>query len=94
MHINTKKKKKITEVSEFSVLEEEAKFYFSSFLEKTILLMLCLFKLVHPRRCPKLLSSSWRAFNLLGKQQSQIFFNVALILLGKDLFTLGLTGSK
>lgn len=52
------------------------------------------FKLVHPRRSPKLLSSSWRALNLLGKQWSQIFFNVALILLDKHLFTLGLNGSK
>lgn len=86
--------KNLTEVSEFSVLEEGGKFYYSSFLEKTILIMLCLLKLVHPRRSPKLLSSSWRAFNLLGKQWSQIFFNVALILLGKHLLTLGLTRSK
>ena len=65
------------------------------FSRKTILPVLCLFKLVHPRRSPKeLLSSSWRVFNLLGKQWSQIFFNVALILLGKHLFTLGLTRSK
>lgn len=67
---------------------------FFLFPGKTILSMLCLFKLVHPRMSPKLLSSSWRAFNLLGKQWSQIFFNVALILLGKHLFILGLTGSK
>lgn len=86
--------KNLTEVSELPVLEEGAKFYFSSFLEKPILPMLCIFKLAHPRRSPKLRSSSWRAFNLLGKQWSQIFFNVALILLGKHLFTLGLTGSK
>lgn len=92
MHISTKKV--LLRSQEFSVLDEGAKFYFSSFLGKTVLPMLCLFKLVHPRRSPKLLSSSWRAFNLLGKQWSQIFFNVALILLGKHLFTLGLTGSK
>lgn len=67
---------------------------FFLFLEKTILPVLCLLKLVHPRRSPKLLSSSWRAFNLLGKQWSQIFFNIALILLRKHLFTLGLTRSK
>lgn len=71
--------------------------YVSLFLfqRKAIFPMLCLLKLVYPRRSPReLLSSSWRAFNLLGKQWSQIFFNVALILLGKHLFTLGLTRSK
>lgn len=67
-HECTSAPKEVTEVSEFSFVEEGAKFYFSSFLEKTILPTLCLFKLVYPRMSPRLLSSSWRAFNLLGKQ--------------------------
>lgn len=67
-------------------------FFFS---RKAIVPMWCLFRAAHPRRSPKeLLNSSWRALNLLGKQWSQIFFNVALILLGKHLFILGLKRSK
>lgn len=86
--------KKLLRSHSFLLWRREPNFIFLLSWKKTILPMLCLFKLVYPRMSPRLLSSSWRAFNLLGKQWSQIFFNVALILLGKHLFTLGLTGSK